>query len=131
MRKPHLFICLILLFIVAISCKKLATNLGEGVNPISIQFVKADSTQLKASDCVDPQLGYAIEINVTISGDRINKENIIKYYFNDSSRQIIFTESGKKYIPIVFKTGLNATSINATNFKSEVQVFSQEFEIVN
>ena len=68
-----------------------------------------------------------IKVNEPVSG----MPKSVGYTINDSAYKVDFLTSGKKYFPIVLKSGLNKIQLNATELKDSIRVVYQEFELVN
>lgn len=128
-----LYISLFFISIIGIvGCKKLEIeNVLAGITPISINFIRADSTIVKQGDCVNPYEKYMVAIEIKVNEPVSGMPKTVGYTINDSAYKVDFTTSGKKYFPITLKEGLNKIQLNATELKDSIRVVYQEFELVN
>jgi hypothetical protein len=122
-----IFIATVLL----ISCKKLDTSALNGITPVSIKFLRSDSTIIKPGDCVSPYFDYLLEINVKIDNASSNLPRTIEYTYNDSTFKVEFTKTGKKYTKVKFIEGVNKAQLTLTTLKDSLVTHFQEFELVN
>jgi hypothetical protein len=132
-RSNILYISLFFISIIGIvGCKKLEIeNVLAGITPISINFIRADSTIVKQGDCVNPYEKYMVAIEIKINEPVTGMPKTVGYTINDSAYKVDFITSGKKYFPIILKQGLNKIQLNATDLKDSIRVVYQEFELVN
>ena len=132
-RSNILYISLLFISIIGIvGCKKLEIeNVLAGITPISINFIRADSTIVKQGDCVNPYEKYMVAIEIKINEPVTGMPKTVGYTINDSAYKVDFITSGKKYFPIILKQGLNKIQLNATELKDSIRVVYQEFELVN
>jgi hypothetical protein len=132
-RSNILYISLFFISIIGIvGCKKLEIeNVLAGITPVSINFIRADSTIVKQGDCVNPYEKYMVAIEIKINEPVTGMPKTVGYTINDSAYKVDFTTSGKKYFPITLKEGLNKIQLNATELKDSIRVVYQEFELVN
>ena len=132
-RSNILYISLFFISIIGIvGCKKLEIeNVLAGITPISINFIRADSTIVKQGDCVNPYEKYMVAIEIKINEPVTGMPKTVGYTINDSAYKVDFITSGKKYFPITLKEGLNKIQLNATELKDSIRVVYQEFELVN
>jgi hypothetical protein len=132
-RSNILYISLLFISIIGIvGCKKLEIeNVLAGITPISINFIRADSTIVKQGDCVNPYEKYMVAIEIKINEPVTGMPKTVGYTINDSAYKVDFITSGKKYFPIILKQGLNKIQLNATDLKDSIRVVYQEFELVN
>jgi|LauGreDrversion4_2_1035121.scaffolds.fasta_scaffold196706_2 hypothetical protein len=132
-RSNILYISLFFISIIGIvGCKKLEIeNVLAGITPISINFIRADSTIVKQGDCVNPYEKYMVAIEIKINEPVTGMPKTVGYTINDSAYKVDFITSGKKYFPIILKQGLNKIQLNATELKDSIRVVYQEFELVN
>jgi hypothetical protein len=128
-----LYISLFFISIIGIvGCKKLEIeNVLAGITPISINFIRADSTIVKQGDCVNPYEKYMVAIEIKVNEPVSGMPKTVGYTINDSAYKVDFITSGKKYFPITLKQGLNKIQLNATELKDSIRVVYQEFELVN
>jgi hypothetical protein len=132
-RSNILYISLFFISIIGIvGCKKLEIeNVLAGITPISINFIRADSTIVKPGDCVNPYEKYMVAIEIKVNEPVTGMPKTVGYTINDSAYKVDFSTSGKKYFPIILKEGLNKIQLNATDLKDSIRVVYQEFELVN
>ena len=132
-RSNILYLSLFFISIIGIvGCKKLEIeNVLAGITPVSINFIRADSTIVKQGDCVNPYEKYMVAIEIKINEPVTGMPKTVGYTINDSAYKVDFTTSGKKYFPITLKEGLNKIQLNATELKDSIRVVYQEFELVN
>jgi hypothetical protein len=115
-----------------VACKKLEIeNVLAGITPVSINFIRADSTIVKPGDCINPYEKYMVAIEIKVNEPVTGMPKTVGYTINDRSYKVDFITSGKKYFPITLKEGLNKIQLNATTLKDSIKVVYQEFELVN
>lgn len=120
------------LTISVVSCQKNGLeDLLNGAYPVSVKFVRSDSTAIIAGECINPYNSYFIEIAVDVKNESTNMTHIVKYTINDSVRQVSFLKGGKQYIPVNLIDGTNKVQINSTSLKDTLRARLQEFELVN
>ena len=132
-RSNILYISLLFISIIGfVGCKKLEIeNVLAGITPISINFIRADSTIVKQGDCVNPYEKYMVAIEIKVNEPITGMPKTVGYTINDSAYKVDFITSGKKYFPITLKEGLNKIQLDATTLKDSIKVVYQEFELVN
>ena len=132
-RSNKLYISFLFISMIGfVACKKLEIeNVLAGITPVSINFIRADSTIVKPGDCVNPYEKYMVAIEIKVNEPVSGMPKSVGYTINDSAYKVDFLTSGKKYFPIVLKPGLNKIQLNATELKDSIRVVYQEFELVN
>lgn len=121
-----------LMTIVFFACQKTDLNdLLKGISPVSVNFVKSDSTRIIEGECINPYNKYLIAVTIDVKNETSGVAHDVHYTLNDSAFTISFTKSGKKYIPITLKEGVNKVQLTSTNLKDSLKAYYQEFELVN
>ena len=133
MRTRNIYFTLLFISLMGfVACKKLEIeNILAGITPVSINFIRADSTVVKPGDCVNPYEKYMVAIEIKVNEPASGMPKTVHYTINDSAYKVDFLSSGKKYFPIVLKQGLNKIQLDATTLKDSINVVYQEFELVN
>lgn len=132
MKFKHSILLFSLLVIVLFACQKTDLNdLLKGISPVSVNFVKYDSTRIIEGECINPYNQYLIAIAIDVKNETSGVAHDVQYTLNDSAFKISFTKSGKKFIPVTLKEGVNKVQLTSTNLKDSLKAYYQEFELVN
>ena len=126
---------LIFLTIYCVSCIK-EDNTGllgneERYHPIGIKFVYEDGTEVLDSDCISPNIKYAVQIEVTTNNNRNTKASKIEYTINGSPYSMSFIEEGVKSNPVTLVNGKNIAELVKTAVSTEYTFVEQgEFQLI-
>ncbi|WP_203257046.1 hypothetical protein [Hyunsoonleella ulvae] len=143
MKNYKYFLLSVILMFLSISCSNddepvdqgpsapVTPEIIESFDPIDIRFVYEDGSSIGASECIDPEKTYAIEIETSKNSEGNTDVSKIEYTINGASYSMSFSAAGTKRNPIVFVDGRNIAELVKTAKSIEVMFVKQDdFQLV-
>ncbi|WP_045468830.1 hypothetical protein [Winogradskyella sp. PG-2] len=121
-------------FIIVTNCSSdddsTSTSNTNTLSPISIEFVNENGTPI-ATDCLDVNENYAIQIVTEQEGSGSIAVTQIQYTLNGALYSMTFNQIGYQRQPVVLVDGQNIAQLVDTGVTDEIRfIIQDDFELV-